>query len=211
MAPIAPLPKPFASRSLALEPFTEADAGELAELLLDPGLHSQGFVMYPLPTTHDEAVERVWSSWVARPGNPGGRVTWAIRLSHDGQLGREGTLVGASSLGDVDLANEEIHLGWTVYGRRWWGTPVNPLVKYILMREAFENLGFGRVRIQTDLLNVRSQAAIARLGATREGVLRRHKKRADGTFRDTVIFSVLSSEWPAVKLGLEERLDLENN
>ncbi|HWG15258.1 MAG TPA: GNAT family protein, partial [Streptosporangiaceae bacterium] len=67
----------------------------------------------------------------------------------------------------------------------------------------FEDCGYGRVKIQTDRLNTRSQAAIAKLGAQREGVLRRDRKREDGTFRDTVVFSVLADEWPAVRAGLE--------
>ena len=70
----------------------------------------------------------------------------------------------------------------------------------------FEDCGFGRVKIQTDALNTRSQAAIAKLGARREGVLRRDMKREDGSFRDTVVFSVLVDEWPTVEAGLERRL-----
>jgi RimJ/RimL family protein N-acetyltransferase len=115
-------------------------------------------------------------------------------------------VVGGSSLGDVDLVNEAVHLGWTMYGSRWWGTQVNPETK-LLLGHAFD-CGFGRVKIQTDAVNERSQAAIARLGATREGVLRRHTRRADGTFRDTVVFSILRDEWPAVRAGLEDRLGM---
>ena len=83
---------------------------------------------------------------------------------------------------------------------------MNPGTKLLLLRHAFEECGYGRVRIQTDLLNTRSQAAVERLGAVREGVLRRHLRREDGSFRDTVVYSVLASEWPAVRAGLEERL-----
>jgi RimJ/RimL family protein N-acetyltransferase len=75
-----------------------------------------------------------------------------------------------------------------------------------MLRHAFEDCGFGRVKIQTDVLNPRSQAAIAKLGAIREGVLRRHQARADGTFRDTVVFSILRDEWPTVREKLERRV-----
>ena len=88
-----------------------------------------------------------------------------------------------------------------MYGSRWWGTQVNPECKLLLLGHAFD-CGFGRVKIQTDAVNQRSQAAIAKLGATREGVLRRHTRRADGSFRDSVVFSVLRDEWPAVRDGL---------
>jgi RimJ/RimL family protein N-acetyltransferase len=74
------------------------------------------------------------------------------------------------------------------------------------MSHAFEDCGFGRVKIQTDLINLRSQAAIAKLGAVREGVLRRHMKRADGSWRDTVVFSVTIDDWPTVRAGLEKRV-----
>ena len=75
-----------------------------------------------------------------------------------------------------------------------------------MLAHAFDDCRFGRVKIQTDVLNTRSQAAIAKLGAVREGVLRRHQARADGTFRDTVVFSIVRDEWPAVRNGLERRL-----
>ena len=87
-----------------------------------------------------------------------------------------------------------------------WGTAVNPACKLLLLQHAFEDCGFGRVKIQTGPTNTRSQAAIAKLGATREGVLRRHKRLADGSFRDTVVFSILADEWPEVRKRLEDRL-----
>jgi N-acetyltransferase len=147
--------------------------------------------------------------WLERAGEgvSGPRQAWVVRLAADSGLGAAGTVVGTSSLGEWDLPNERLHLGWTAYGPAWWGTVVNPACKLLLLGYAFETCGFGRVKIQTDLLNERSQAAIAKLGATREGVLRRHLRRADGTWRDSAVFSVLIDEWPAVRAGLQERLD----
>lgn len=129
-----------------------------------------------------------------------GRQPYAVRLVADG------TLVGTSSLLDADPVNESIHVGSTLYGRAWWGTAVNPEAKLLLLGHCFDGCGHGRVKIQTDALNTRSQAAIARMGAVREGVLRRHKRREDGTFRDTVVYSVLRDEWPAVRASLIARL-----
>jgi RimJ/RimL family protein N-acetyltransferase len=120
---------------------------------------------------------------------------------------RDGRIIGTSSLGDIDVDNEKCHLGWTAYTPSVWGTSVNPECKLLLLWHAFEHCGFGRVKIQTDSINVRSQAAIAKLGAVREGVVRRDFKRRDGTWRDSVVYSVLIDEWPAVKAGLERRLD----
>jgi N-acetyltransferase len=127
------------------------------------------------------------------------------RLVADSTLGSAGTVVGTSSVGDPSLPDERIHLGWTGYSASVWGTAVNPECM-LLLTHCFEVCGFGRVKIQTDLLNTRSLGAIARLGAVREGVLRRYQVRADGTFRDTVAFSILASEWPAAKAGLLARL-----
>src|SRR3954471_8137340 len=128
------------------------------------------------------------------------RAMFTVRLAGDGRV------VGTTSLGDVDLDNQRVHLGWTAYDPAVWATTVNPECKLLLLTHAFDDCGFGRVKIQTDAVNQRSQAAIAKLGATREGVLRRHMRRADGSWRDTVVFSVIVDEWPAVKAALETRL-----
>ncbi|PZQ43154.1 MAG: N-acetyltransferase, partial [Phenylobacterium zucineum] len=111
-----------------------------------------------------------------------------------------------TSLGEAFLTHERVHLGWTMYHPRVWGTVVNPEAKYLLLRHCFADLGYGRVKLQTDALNVRSMAAIASLGARREGVLQRHLRREDGSFRDTVVFSVLVDEWPAVSERLLARI-----
>jgi N-acetyltransferase len=128
------------------------------------------------------------------------RAMFTVRLTASEQI------VGTSSLGDVDLVNERVHLGWTGYDPSTWSTAVNPECKLLLLTHAFEDCGFGRVKIQTDSINARSKAAITKLGATLEGVLRRHMKRADGTWRDTVVFAVTVEDWPQVKQSLLDRL-----
>jgi RimJ/RimL family protein N-acetyltransferase len=178
------------------------DAVPLHAVHTDPVVYTQGYVMAAPPPDLDATRALVRRALEARGA---GRTPYTVRLTGEGGLGPAGTVVGTTSLGDVDVDNERIHLGWTLYGSRWWGTQVNPECKLLLLGHAFD-LGFGRVKIQTDAVNQRSQAAIARLGATREGVLRRHTRRADGTFRDTVVFSVLRDEWPQVRAGLEARL-----
>ena len=142
------------------------------------------------------------ADWVARTAAATAeqRAMFTVRLLADDRI------VGTSSLGDVDLHNERVHLGWTAYDPATWSTAVNPECKLLLMTHAFEDCGFGRVKIQTDIINNRSQAAIAKLGAQREGVLRRHMKRADSSWRDTVVFAVTVDDWPQVKQGLQARL-----
>jgi len=155
------------------------------------------------PAACPSSVEQMREAWVPAAAK---RTAYIVRLVADSELGAEGTVVGTTSLGDVDLHNECVHLGWTGYTPAVWGTKVNPAAKFLLLQHAFEDCGFGRVKIQTGLTNTRSQAAIAKLGATREGVLRRHKKLADGSFRDTVVFSILADEWPDVRKGLLARI-----
>ena len=118
----------------------------------------------------------------------------------------DGAVAGTTTLGEFDLLREEAHLGWTAYDPRVWSTVVNPEAKLLLLGLAFDS-GFGRVKIQTDALNARSRAAIAKLGATFEGILRRDKPRQNGTWRDTALFSVLAEEWPDVRARLERRIE----
>lgn len=197
-----PTGSPLIGRYVRLDPVRPADAEGLHAVHADPVVYSQGYVMASPPPDLAASQRLVDAAVAARAA---GRTAYTVRLTGAGGLGTEGTVVGTSSLGDVDVVNERIHLGWTMYGSRWWGTQVNPECKLLLLGHAFD-CGFGRVKIQTDAVNERSQAAIAKLGATREGVLRRHTRRADGSFRDTVVFSVLRDEWPAVRAGLEQRL-----
>jgi N-acetyltransferase len=189
-------------RWVRLDPIGDADFAELGALLGDPRVYEHGYVMHRRPSAPADATELARSTF----GGAAGKIRYAIRLAADSDLGPAGTLVGTSGLSEVDLWNESTHIGGTLYGRRWWGSEVNPEAKMLLLAHCFDDCGLGRVKIQTDLLNTRSQAAIARLGAAREGVLRRHMRREDGSFRDTVVFSVLTSEWPAVRSRLLERL-----
>ena len=192
----------LAGRWVRLDAIQDADFGELGALLGDPRLYEHGYVMHRRPSPPADATELARSTF----GAAAGRIRYAIRLAGDSDLGPAGTLVGTSGLSEIDRWNESTHIGGTLYGRRWWGSQVNPEAKMLLLAHCFDDCGFGRVKIQTDLLNTRSQAAIARLGAVREGVLRRHMKREDGSFRDTVVYSVVKSEWPEVRTGLLERL-----
>jgi RimJ/RimL family protein N-acetyltransferase len=199
---ILPTGEPLVGGQVRLDVLVESDVEEMSALLGDPGVYANGYVMHRRPTTAEDSRALTTSLFLRRPG----RTTYAIRLVGDGALGAADTLVGTSSLLDADLTNERIHLGATLYGRRWWGTAVNPEAKLLLLGHCFDDCGYGRVKIQTDALNTRSQAAISKLGAQREGMLRHHMRREDGTFRDTVVFSILADEWPAVRSQLQARL-----
>ncbi len=117
--------------------------------------------------------------------------------------------MGTSSYLGVSVADARLEIGSTAYSPPVWASVVNPEVKLLLFEHAFEVLRVGRVQLKTDVRNVRSQQAIARLGARYEGTLRRYQRRADGSVRDTVMFSVTAEEWPAVRDGLLARLASE--
>ncbi|MGV8895107.1 MAG: GNAT family N-acetyltransferase [Rhodoglobus sp.] len=117
----------------------------------------------------------------------------------------DGTLVGTSTLADFDEPRERAHIGWTAYSPTVWGTGVNPESKLLMLTEAFDH-GFGRVMLQADAQNARSRAAIAKLGARFEGVTRRDQRRADGSWRDAAVYSIIVDEWPAVRAALAARV-----
>lgn len=154
--------------------------------------------------------DSVWTHVRGRPDSVGaltdalgaanevGRWPWVVR--------QNGEVVGTTSYLEVSPVDARLEIGFTLYAPAVWGTVVNPECKLLLMTWAFEVSGMGRVQLKTDIRNVRSQAAIARVGATKEGVLRRYQRRQDGSVRDTVVYSVLADEWPAVKAGLLARL-----
>ncbi|SEH67776.1 MULTISPECIES: GNAT family protein [unclassified Leifsonia] len=118
-------------------------------------------------------------------------------------------LVGTTTLGDFDLVNESAHIGWTAYAPEVWGTRVNAETKRLLLGTAFDH-GFERVKLQADVVNDRSRAAILRIGASFEGILRHTQRRADGSWRDTAVYSILREEWPAARDALDARLSVEH-
>ena len=203
---VPPTGAPLVGRFVRLDLTTAADAAGLFGVYSDQRCYEQGYAMMRPHRTVAETEALVASAVRARSAGGAGRTAYTIRLVADGDLGPAGTVVGSSSLGDVDTEREHVHLGWTMYGSRWWGTHVNPEAKLLLLAHAFETCGFGRVKIQTDVVNARSRAAILKLGAVFEGVTRRDVRRPDGTWRDTAVHSILVDEWPTVRAGLLARL-----
>ena len=127
-----------------------------------------------------------------------GRNPWTVRCGDQ--------VVGMTSFLEVSAIDARVEIGSTAYTPSVWATEVNPECKLLLMTWAFEVANMARVQLRTDIRNIRSQAAITKLGARYEGVLRRFQRRQDGSIRDTVLFSVTVDEWPDVKAGLEARV-----
>lgn len=122
---------------------------------------------------------------------------------------KTGRPVGSTRYGNIDCTHHRVEIGWTWVARDWQRTAINTETKYLLLKHAFETLGCMRVELKTDSLNERSRAAILRIGAQQEGIFRNHMITASGRIRHTVYFSILDSEWPAVKARLEARLNSE--
>jgi RimJ/RimL family protein N-acetyltransferase len=116
------------------------------------------------------------------------------------------SVVGSTRFGNIDPANRRAEIGWTWISPQFQRTYVNSEAKYLMLRHAFDVWNCARVELKTDVLNEQSRAAMLRLGAVEEGVLRRHILTHSGRFRDTIYYSILDHEWPAVRARLEARL-----
>lgn len=116
-------------------------------------------------------------------------------------------IIGSTGFMDIIPEHRILEIGSTWYLPKLWGTVVNPESKFLMLKNAFENLKAIRVQIKTDFINKHSQAAIKKLGAVYEGRLRNHRIRWDGTIRDTMMYSIIDKEWPAVKTDLQKRID----
>jgi N-acetyltransferase len=199
----APDGRPLVGSRVRLDRSVLADAPALFRALDHERVYASNYAGGPAgrPRTTDDMAAALGAS-LSTPGH----TPYTVRLTADCEVGAAGDVVGTTSLGEHVLGDERVHLGWTAYTPAAWGTFVNPECKLLLLTHAFADCGFGRVKIQTDAVNERSQAAIERLGAVKEGVLRRHKKRADGTFRDTVVYSIIVDDWADVQRRLQERL-----
>ncbi|CAN5317208.1 GNAT family protein [soil metagenome] len=194
-----PTQKPLEGRFIRLEPLTKEHLPALYEAIGHPLVFAGGYGGGPEGYRDNEAgfIEFALDYYQWDVGNPYAVVI--VGGPHDGQV------VGTTTLGDFEPQHEAAHLGWTAYDPRVWGTAVNAEAKLLVLGLAFAS-GFGRVKIQADSRNERSRAAIAGIGATFEGIVRRHRLRADGSWRDSAVFSVIDDDWPRVKAGLEERL-----
>lgn len=141
-----------------------------------------------------------WFDWSLKISASGKEAVWAIRDV------RDDVLVGSTRYLSIEAPHRRVEIGHTWYAPAKWATHINPACKFMLLRYAFDTLDLNRVELKTDLRNTRSQAAIAKLGAQREGVFRAHMIRADGSLRDTVYFAIVRDEWPDVRKRLAARL-----
>jgi RimJ/RimL family protein N-acetyltransferase len=188
-------PLTLRGRHVVLEPLDERHASGIFEAMRDEEVCR--YLAWPPPAALDEtrAFIRDARELTARGQCVAFAQVWSAT----------GAAIGSTRYLDIRPRDRHVEIGSTFLGRAYWRTPANTEAKYLLLRHAFESLGCVRVTLKTDGRNTRSQAAIERLGAVREGVLRKHMN-VRGYQRDTVYFSILETEWPAVKARLEARL-----
>jgi RimJ/RimL family protein N-acetyltransferase len=173
------------------------------------------------PEHHDGLIKaasdgELWKLWFTSVPEPGAVLTY-IRDAAKGQADgymlpwavrdlSDNAIVGSTRYHDIVPAIDRVEIGWTWYAQRCQRSHVNTTCKLLLLEHAFETLGCAVVGLRTDNFNFRSQKAIEALGAKKDGVLRHHQARRDGTVRDSVMYSILKSEWPDVRRHLELRL-----
>ena len=161
----------------------------------------------------DEEIWRLGLSLLRTPDDMASYIQSALSLRAAGMAypfaiveRSSGRAIGSTRFANVDPAHRRLEIGWTWLGRAWQRTAVNTEAKYLLLTTAFEELGCIRVEFKTDVLNTTSRAALRRIGAQEEGVLRQHMITSTGRLRDSVYFSILDREWPNVKSALEDKL-----
>jgi len=180
-----------------LEPLTMAHVPELFDVAQDEEIWR--WLATPPPATLEEMRALVTDALEAQSG--GRELPFAVVERGSGRA------IGATRYMRIEPAHGHLEIGWTWYGSAYWRTAVNTECKYVLLRHAFESLGCIRVQLMTDLRNERSQRAIERIGATREGVLRNYRiVPKDGYHRSNVCYSIIDDEWPSVKTRLEAML-----
>jgi RimJ/RimL family protein N-acetyltransferase len=181
-----------------LEPLREAHLPDLAAVGLDERIWR--YMRYGNVQTEAQLLD--WVRMLLKLQEVGSDLPFAVIWLPTGRA------VGCTRYLHIDQEHRAVEIGGTWYGLAYQGTLVNPSCKYLLLKHAFESLDCIRVQLKTDRRNERSQRAIEHLGAVKEGILRNHMILEDGTFRDSVFYSILPSEWPPIKAQLEKIIGL---
>jgi RimJ/RimL family protein N-acetyltransferase len=188
-------PVTLEGHGVRLEPLARDHQHDLAVAASDGRLWELWFTSAPRPDEAESYIEAALEGQTA-----GHMLPWVVR-----EL-TSGTIVGTTRYHDIVKAIDRVEIGYTWYAASWQRTHVNTACKLLLLGHAFDSLGCGVVGLRTDQYNFTSQRAIERLGARKDGVIRHHQARRDGTVRDSVMYSIVAAEWPDVKRHLTTRL-----
>lgn len=190
-------PLTLTGRIIRLEPLSEEHASALIAIGKQESIWR--YMLYGNIETYDQM--RAWIGDMLHYQAQGTDLPFAVIDL------KSGTAVGATRYLNIEPRHRHLEIGGTWYGLEYQGTGVNTEAKFLLLEYAFEKLGCVRVQLKTDSRNLRSQRAIERLGAVKEGVLRQHMITPEGILRDSVYYSILDREWPEVRSRLQERLE----
>jgi len=193
---IHPQPIVLEGRGIRLEPMTKEHRDALAQVPTDGELWKLWFTTVPEPHQVDAYIEKALEG--QREGH---MLPWVVRDVASGKI------VGTTRYHDIVASIDRVEIGYTFYGASWQRTNVNTTCKLLLLAHAFDTLRCAVVGLRTDNFNFRSQRAIEALGAKKDGVIRHHHPRRDGTARDSVMYSILAHEWRDVRRHLELRLE----
>ena len=188
-------PVTLEGHGVRLEPLAPSHRDALAAAVEDGRLYELWFTAVPEPAKVDAYIDFALAGY-----REGHMLPWAVRELSSGKV------IGSTRYHDVVATIDRVEIGWTWYAKSWQRTHVNTVCKLLLLQHAFDTLGCAVVGLRTDNFNFASQRAIAALGAKKDGVIRHHQARRDGSARDSVMFSILAAEWPDVKRHLTTRL-----
>lgn len=187
--------EPLTGQRIQLRPIRPEDADDLVAAASDGRLWELPFTIVPSADTIHDYIR------IALDGQAVGTVIPYVTCLRD-----TGQIIGSTRFWKVDYKNRKLEIGHTWIAASWQKSFVNTEAKYLMLRHAFEEMGCIRVQLTTDETNLKSRAAILRLGAKEEGVIRYERIMPDGRRRNSVRFSIIEEEWPDVRLGLERRL-----
>jgi RimJ/RimL family protein N-acetyltransferase len=192
---ISPKPATLEANGIRLEPLSKDHREGLDKAAADGRLWELFFTSVPAPGETEAYIRTALEGQAA-----GHMLPWAVRDLKSGEL------LGSTRYHDIIAAADRVEIGYTWYAQRCQRSHVNTTCKLLLLSHGFEQLGCKVIGLRTDNFNFRSQRAIEALGAKKDGVIRHHAPRRDGSIRDTVMYSILASEWPDVKRHLQFRL-----
>ena len=193
MIKLAPIP--LEGHGIRLEPLTLEHEADLSAAAADGELWNLWFTSVPNPEETKKYIETALAGYQA-----GHMLPWAVRELSTGKI------IGSTRYHDVIANIDRVEIGYTWYAKSWQKSHVNTVCKLLLLAHAFDTLGCKVVGLRTDNFNFNSQKAIEGLGAKKDGILRHHAMRRDGSVRDSVMYSILVTEWPGVKQNLRFRL-----
>lgn len=178
----------LADHKVELVPITQFHIKEMRNLSSD----SDVWTWYTEDLTNPDALEK-WMSSRLKETEQEKKMTYSVRLRESGEI------IGATSFGNIDWEEHVIEIGWTWLGKKFIGTGINKHMKFLMLKHAFETMKIERLELRTDEENIRSRRAMEKIGAKHDGTLRSHRSTQGGRRRNTVVYSILKSEWPEIR------------